>query len=76
VSGQIVEVHVTAAGGVVQPAIAVFLDEDGGRFHWTLSMLLCTRMQEYLDTRPFPSYSLADAAMQQSEAFYGSGNKA
>jgi hypothetical protein len=36
VSGQIVEVHVTAAGGVVQPAIAVFLDENGGGFHWTL----------------------------------------
>jgi hypothetical protein len=34
------------------------------------------KTQEYLDTRPFPSYSLADAAMQQSEVSYGSGNKA
>jgi hypothetical protein len=39
-------------------------------------MLLCTRMQEYLDTSPLGSYILLDAAMQQSEAIYGSGNKA
>jgi hypothetical protein len=73
---QIVEVHVAAAGCVVQAAVAVFLDKDYGGLHRLVSMLLCTRMQEYLDTSPLGSYILLDAAMQQSEAIYGSGNKA
>ncbi len=39
-------------------------------------MLLCVTGQEYLDTSHWQSYSLVDAAMQQSEATYGSGSKA
>jgi hypothetical protein len=41
-----------------------------------VALLLCISLQEYLDTSAWQSYSLLDAAMQQSEATYGSGNKA
>ncbi len=33
VGGQIIEIHIAAAGGVVQPAIAVFLDQNHRRLH-------------------------------------------
>jgi hypothetical protein len=38
--------------------------------------LLCTPRREYLDTSTLDSYSLANAAVQQLEAFYGNGSQA
>jgi hypothetical protein len=65
-SRNIVEIHVLAAGGIVQPAIPIFLDEDGSRLHFDPTYAALHTRQIYIDTTTVKSYSLVDAALQQN----------
>ena len=65
-SGNIVEILVAASGGIVQPAVPMLLDDDGGLASSRLPYVAVHKGQIQIDTNTLTSYSLLDAAMQQT----------
>jgi hypothetical protein len=49
-SGNIIEIHVAASGGIVQPAVPILLDDDGGWFHLGLLYVAVHKGQIHIDT--------------------------